>query len=87
MNGLRAADENFVSRAIRRRRLFLALALVGVAIAAALAVYYGDRRFGDPEYSVGPRLVVVLLILLNARQNLRQYRYATVLKRIHTTPR
>ena len=82
-----AADERFVKGAIRRRRLFLALSLAGVAVAGGLAVYYGYRRLADPEYPVGMRLVVVLLVLLNARQNLRQYRYATVLERIGSAVR
>jgi len=30
-------------------------------------------------YPIAPRAVIVLLVLLNARQNLRQYKYARLL--------
>jgi len=58
------------------------LAYAGVAVAIALSVFYGYRRSRDPSFQVGTRAVVVLLILLNARQNLRQYRYATLLGKL-----
>jgi hypothetical protein len=57
----------------------LALSIAGLAIAAGLAVLTTIFRWRDPHYPVGPRAVIVLLILLNARQNLRQYRYARIL--------
>jgi hypothetical protein len=68
------SEIRFAGRAVRRGRLFLALACGGVSIALALSVFYGYRRWTDPSFPVGVRAVVVLLILLNARQNLRQYR-------------
>ena len=37
------------------------------------------QQLAEPTYPVGARAVIVLLILLNARMNLRQYRYAGVL--------
>ncbi len=70
----------FAERAVRRRRVFLALSVAGVAVAVGLAGFYGWRRLGDPEYPLGARAVIVVLILLNARQNLRQYRFAGVLQ-------
>jgi hypothetical protein len=76
------SEIRFAGRAVRRGRLFLALAWAGVAIAIALSVFYGYRRWTDPSFPVGPRAVIVLLILLNARQNLRQYRYASVLRKL-----
>jgi hypothetical protein len=76
------SEIRFAGRAVRRGRLFLALAWGGVAIALALSVFYGYRRWTDPSFPVGPRAVIVLLILLNARQNLRQYRYASVLRKL-----
>ena len=36
----------------------------------------------DPLFPVAARAVIVVLVLLNARQNLRQYRYATVLGKV-----
>jgi hypothetical protein len=76
------SEIRFAGRAIRRGRLFLALAWAGVSIAIALSVFYGYRRWTDPGFPVGPRAVIVLLILLNARQNLRQYRYASLLRKL-----
>lgn len=76
------SEIRFAGRAARRAGLFLALAVGGVLIALALAVFYGYRRWTDPGFPVGVRAVVVLLILLNARQNLRQYRYASLLRKL-----
>jgi hypothetical protein len=73
------ADSRFAESAIRRRPLFLALSLAGIGVAVLLAAYYGHRRLQDPSYPLGVRAALVTLILLNARQNLRQYRYAGVL--------
>jgi hypothetical protein len=39
------------------------------------------RASVDPHAPTRVRLVLVLLILLNARQNLRQYRFAGILKK------
>jgi hypothetical protein len=76
------SEIRFAGRAARRGRLFLVLACGGVVIALALSVFYGYRRWTDPSFPVGVRAVVVLLILLNARQNLRQYRYASLLRKL-----
>lgn len=75
-------DEAFAARLIRRKDLFLALSVAGIAIAAVLAAYYGWRRWHDPHFQVGARAVIVLLVLLNARQNLRQYRCARIVARL-----
>ena len=69
-------QQRFVERALRRKKLFLALSIAGIVIAVGLAAYYGVRRLNDPTYPIGPRAVIILLILLNSRQNLRQYRFA-----------
>ncbi len=74
------SQTQFAERAVRRKRLFLALAIAGLVIASGLSIYYGYRRLTDPGFGIGPRAVIVLLILLNSRQNLRQYRYAGVLE-------
>jgi hypothetical protein len=81
-----AQDRRFVRAAIRRERLFLALSLVGVAVAVGLALFCGYRRWADSDFALGLRGVVVLLILLNARQNLRQYRYARILGALLQSP-
>ena len=74
------AQQRFIARAVRRKKLFLALSIVGIVIAVVLAAYYGFRRLNDPTYPIGPRAVTVVLILLNARQNLRQYRFAAFIE-------
>ena len=76
------SEIRFAGRAARRGRLFLALAVAGVSIALVLSVFYGYRRWTDASFPVGVRAVVVLLVLLNARQNLRQYRYASLLQKL-----
>jgi hypothetical protein len=76
------AEERFALRAVRRKRLFLGLSIAGLSIAAALVVLYGFLWWRDRSFPVGPRAVIVLLVLLNARQNLRQYRYALLLEEL-----
>ena len=76
------AEFRFAARALRRKRLFLALAIVGVVIGAGLTIYYSVRVATDPDFPLGPRAVIVVLILLNARQNLRQYRFAGILEQV-----
>ena len=70
----------FVERALRRKKLFLALSIVGIVIAVGLAAYYGFRRLTDPTFPIGSHAVIVVLILLNSRQNLRQYRFASFIE-------
>lgn len=74
------SERRFAERAKRRKKLFLLLAIAGLAVAATLTIYYAYRRLSDPAFPIGPHAVIVLLILLNSRQNLRQYRYAGVLE-------
>jgi formate-dependent nitrite reductase membrane component NrfD len=73
-------QQRFIERALRRKKLFLALSIVGIVIAVVLAAYYGFRRLNDPTYPIGARAVIIILILLNARQNLRQYRFASFIE-------
>ena len=79
---LTETERAFVARALRRRRLFLALSVIGVIIAVGLAVYYTWRKLHDPAFTLGARMVIVVLVLLNARQNLRQYRFAGILEKL-----
>jgi len=76
---LTESETAFVLRAVRRRRLFLGLSIAGIVIAVGLSVYYAWRKMHDPTFEIGARMVIVLLILLNSRQNLRQYRFAGIL--------
>lgn len=76
------AESRFAARALRRKRLFLVLSIAGLVIAAGLSAYYVERFATDPDFPIGPRAVIVVLILLNARQNLRQYRFAGILEQV-----
>ena len=73
-------QQRFVERALRRKKLFLALSIVGIVVAVLLATYYGFRRLNDPTFPIGTHAVIVVLILLNSRQNLRQYRFASFIE-------
>jgi hypothetical protein len=75
-------EQRFAERVVARRRLFLVLSITGVVVALALAAYYAGCRIQDPSYPLKCRGVLVLLILLNARNSLRQYRFAGVLQKL-----
>jgi hypothetical protein len=78
------APERFVERALRRKKLFLLLSIAGLVIASFLSIYYGYRRLHDPNFPIGARAVIVVLVLLNSRQNLRQYRFASFIETYRT---
>jgi hypothetical protein len=75
-------ERRFATRAVRRKNLFLALSLIGIAAALGLAAYHGFSWARGSSDRLGLHVVVVILILLNARQNLRQYRYAGLLEKL-----
>jgi hypothetical protein len=75
-------ERAFAARAIRRKALFRAISNVSIAVALLLAVVYGFERARDPSFALAPRAVIILLILLNARQNLRQHKYAAILEKL-----
>lgn len=79
---LNDAERAFAAAAVRRKTLFRTLAIVGVVVAAALAVFYGLARAEDPSAPLASHFVVVVLVLLNARQNLRQHKYAVLLEKL-----
>ena len=71
------AETRFVEATVRRRRLFLFLSAVGVAAGLGLAGWYRWAGW------TATHAVVVVLVLLNARQHLRQHRRAAVLDKLH----
>jgi len=75
------SELRFARTAIRRKRVYLVLSIVGLSVAAAYAVHVALRRAADPSYPVGVRIALMVLILLNARGQLRQYRYAGILEK------
>jgi len=82
IQSLTDGERAFAARAVRRKRVFRTLSMVNIAAAVLLAVVVSYERMHDPTFAVGPRAVIVLLILLAARQNLRQYRYAAILEKL-----
>jgi hypothetical protein len=79
---LDSGESAFAARAVRRKRLFLTLSVAGLAVAVAYTGLIVWLKKHDPGKDIGPRVVIVLLVLLNARQNLRQYRYACLIEKI-----
>ncbi len=78
MSQLNPSDQRFVDQAIRRQRLFFRLSMVSVVVGFLTFGMAGWRYVqGDPW---GPSFVIAILILLNGRQNLRQYKYARALR-------
>jgi len=69
-------QKNLIKKVIQRKKLFLSLSLISVIIAFILAAYYIWESFNQANFDKGIHFVLVLLILLNARQNLRQYQYS-----------
>jgi hypothetical protein len=75
-NALEPGLEAFVRRAMKRERVFFAVTWVGVAVGLGWAGWYAlgvEEPVGTVEW------LVVVLVLLNARQNLRQVKYARAL--------
>ena len=81
-SSLNESERAFAAQAVRRKAVFRTLAVVGVAIGGTLALYYGWERAHDPAYPLASHLALVVLILLNARQNLRQHKYAVLLEKL-----
>jgi hypothetical protein len=75
-------EESFAAASVRRKTVFLVLAVAGVVAAAMLALFYAYQRARNPEYAIGVRMVLVVFVLLNARQNLRQFKYARLLEKL-----
>ena len=71
-------EEAFVERCIRRQSVFLTLSIIGVVVGLGLAIWWAlDGKSGHAL-----EFIVVILVLLNARNQLRQWRYAKALERL-----
>ncbi len=79
------AQSRFLANAIRRKDFFLQLSILGVVVAIGLAGWLIWRSLEEPGASGGTGWVLVILVLLNARQNLRQHKYAALLQEL-TSP-
>ncbi len=76
-------EQALTSKIIRKQKLFLFLSIASIVIGLSLAVYYTWKAYVLPEFHPGIHFVVVILVLLNARQNLRQYYLAKILVKLH----
>jgi len=75
-------EKNLVERTIKRKNLFKTLSIVSVLIGLGLSIYYAWEFYAEPNFKVGIHFALVILILLNARQNLRQHNFAKILERL-----
>lgn len=76
-------EKALIYKTMHKEKLFLSLSIASVLIGLSLAVYYVWKAYAFPEFTPGIHFVVVLLVLLNARQNLRQYFLARILTKLH----
>ena len=73
-------ERKLAIKAIQRKELFLVLSITSVIVGLGLAIFYSWEAYTQPSFDIGIHFVLVVLILLNARQNLRQYNYAKILE-------
>ncbi len=75
-------EKNFLTRAARRRILFLLSSIATVLVAVIFLAYHGiivkDMN--------GPRFVIILLLLLSGRSYLRLYKSATIFNKLQPEP-
>lgn len=75
-------EQALISKNIYKQSRFLLLSLASLMTGLSLAEYYAWKAFAQPEFNPGIHIVVVILILLNARQNLRQHYLANLLSKL-----
>ena len=80
-------ERRFVIKAIRCKKLFLVLSITSVIVGLGLAIFSSWEAYTQPGFDVGIHFVLVVLIHLNARQNLRQYNYARILEAVKLVER
>lgn len=74
------ADARFVDQAIRRERVFRVLMGVGLLAGPGLLGWAAMRAASDQAW--GASFALGILVLLNARSNLRQAKYARILREL-----
>ena len=75
---LTEAEIKFISRAARRKRLFLISSIVSVVVAAAFLVYHGLVA----KDMSGLRFAVIIILLLSGRTYLRLYKSAVIFDKL-----
>lgn len=73
-------ERKLAIKTIQRKKLFLVLSITSVIIGLGFTILYSWEAYSQPNFDIGIHFVLVVLILLNARQNLRQYSYAKILE-------
>lgn len=79
MTQLTETEVQFAQAAVRKERLFFVLSMVGVGVGLSMLALSGWRMINDEPSASS--FVIAILVLLNARQNLRQHKYAQVLRK------
>lgn len=75
-------EQALTRKTIHKEKLFLFLSVISVVMGLSLAVYYVWKAYAYPDFTPGIHIVVVILVLLNARQNLRQYFSARIMVKL-----
>jgi hypothetical protein len=73
-------EKDFLSRAAKRRTLFLVSSIATVVVAALFLLYHGLIA----KDLNGPRLVIILLLLLSGRSYLRLYKCAVIFTKLNS---
>ncbi len=80
---LTPGEKSFLTRAAKRKILFLLSSIATVAVAAVFLVYHGLIA----KDMSGPRFVIILLLLLSGRSYLRLYRSAVIFSKLNPGPK
>jgi len=78
MEGLGSKERAFAAAAIRRERVFFWLSMVSVVVGLVTMGLAAARWVQGEDW--GSTFVIAILVLLNGRQNLRQSKYAAILR-------
>ncbi len=71
-------EKKFLSRAVKRKKLFLASSIATVTVALSFLVYHGMVAH-DMN---GLRFAVIIILLLSGRTYLRLYKSAAILSKL-----
>ncbi len=75
-------EQSLADKTMRKQKLFLVLSIASVIIGLGLAAFYTWEAVTLPDFNIGIHVVLVVMILLNARQNLRQHKFAKILHKL-----
>jgi hypothetical protein len=75
-------QNKFALKTIQRKQTYLVISILSVIIGVCLTLYYSWLANTVIDFEKGIHAILIILILLNARQNLRQYNYAKILEAI-----